>query len=647
MKGFSDIKLDGSYGIRTAIDIQLEQILDERITDLRGYVWSGAVYDIPAILQELTEIEQKCRALGYNKGLNRVLLVKAFYNFIDDIYQTSLECSYEAQRVAENIGDLEGVAYSHFQMGLVFANSGESNRALGHYLKVLSLLDDLGMQNLMYGRCLNSIGVVHFDKKEYETAISYHLRAIEVIGEPNSAEARFGLALCINHIGSVYMALNELDKAYGYLRQAESLIHPGNDFGFSRVYNDIGRIYFLKGEYEAAFDYYFKSFALRCKMDYVVGLITTMLNIGTLYLKVEQDTMGLTFYLLAQDLAIQSGSKSKQATVYKHLYQYYEDAGNIQQAFHYHKLFHNTEHQVIMEDTLNLRESLHALYEIEKSAREKEIYRLRNEELSAMNEELGKALNVINDSIRYAQRIQHVILPSIAELEAVFSDIFVFYRPRDIVSGDFYWLGQNDECVLLAAIDCTGHGVPGAFMSIFGYSLLNQVIVNNKIYDPLTILHEMDRMLTKLLHQNVVDSSLHDGMDIALVQVHYPSNLLTIAGANLPLYAVLSGEFIEFPGSRYPLGGSKRIYATKQFDSQTIEFNPGDTIYLFSDGFKDQFGLQGEQRRKFSSKRFRTLIQSMQHLPLHQQAEQLEIAFEEWRGQMKQVDDVIVVGARL
>lgn len=257
--------------------------------------------------------------------------------------------------------------------------------------------------------------------------------------------------------------------------------------------------------------------------------------------------------------------------------------------------------------------------------------------------ELAEKNRDITSSIQYAQRIQEAILPPQKQIFSHFHDAFILYKPKDIVSGDFYWFGEKNGKKIIATVDCTGHGVPGAFMSMIGHNLLNQIIVEKGVTEPAAILNELHRGVQSALKQgsNVVDTS--DGMDVAICSIDLNKKELQFAGAFRPLFIINWVDFEKIDGNKFPIGGSQLDHE-RSFTNHTRFLKKGDTIYMFSDGYADQFG--GDNGKKFMVKRFNQLLLSIQEKPLKEQGKILEETLEGWRGNYEQVDDVLVVGIR-
>ncbi|WKN32585.1 PAS domain S-box protein [Porifericola rhodea] len=247
----------------------------------------------------------------------------------------------------------------------------------------------------------------------------------------------------------------------------------------------------------------------------------------------------------------------------------------------------------------------------------------------------------INDSINYAQRIQGAILPDNKIIRSVFPDSFIFYKARDVVSGDFPWFLQRGEDVFIAAVDCTGHGVPGALISLIGYFLLNDIVRSRKITDPGMILDQLDEGVTQTLRQDSDESKSKDGMDISICRIN--KNEVQYAGAHRPLYHMKEGEMNEIKGDKFPIGGG--IFKNQtNFTTHTLKMSKGDSIYFCSDGFPDQFG--GPDNRKFGPKRTRALIAENHERSMDEVGEALATAWTDWKGEEKQTDDVLMIGIK-
>ena len=257
--------------------------------------------------------------------------------------------------------------------------------------------------------------------------------------------------------------------------------------------------------------------------------------------------------------------------------------------------------------------------------------------------DLNKKNQNITDSIRYAKRIQRAILPPASKIQEHLPESVIFYQPKDIVSGDFYWYHQAKDATYLAVVDCTGHGVPGAFMSLIGFNGLNMLVEEKQLDDPAEILTGLDRYVGSMLQQNQVDQSLRDGMDMILCRIDSAKREVQFSGAHLPLWVVRKGKLEEHKGARFPIGDQQ--IKNKTFSTSTISLEHGDTVYLSSDGFADQFG--GPENKKYYKKRFKAYLEKLAATDIAQQESAIQHEFNSWLGDGPQMDDVTVAGFRL
>ena len=280
---------------------------------------------------------------------------------------------------------------------------------------------------------------------------------------------------------------------------------------------------------------------------------------------------------------------------------------------------------------------------------------IKNEEASKQELEESLALikqknKNIKDSINYAKRIQDALIPDANQLKSHFPESYVFFRGKDVVSGDFPWmlsLSTRNE-VLVASVDCTGHGVPGALLSIIGYFLLNDIIQSKGIIEPGEILNELHRSIVNTLSQDSEASQTHDGMDVALMKVNTQTLEVQFAGAHRPLFHLRPSVGLEeIKGERLPIGGTQYQKRKKEihFNTHTIQAQPGDSFHFFSDGFPDQIG--GPNGKRFMNKNLKSLLVKHKHDSMGHIGQTLQTAFEDWKGQESQLDDVLIIGIQV
>ncbi|HAR19844.1 MAG TPA: hypothetical protein DCR46_04235 [Cytophagales bacterium] len=270
----------------------------------------------------------------------------------------------------------------------------------------------------------------------------------------------------------------------------------------------------------------------------------------------------------------------------------------------------------------------------------------QKEEITAQNHKLEKIYKHVTDSIHYAKRIQNSILPPINLIQKSLPQTFVLYKPKDIVSGDFYWFEHVGDDIIIASVDCTGHGVPGALMSMIGNNILNQAIIKYGAKDAAILVDELNQGVASALRIGQDATNAKDGMDISLCRINFKENILQYAGAFNPLYLIRNGELIEVKADKFPIG----FYVEdpdKKYTNHYFEIQENDIFYLFTDGYADQFG--GPNGKKFMYRQFKELLQRIHSMPVELQHDILDSSIEDWKkmGDVEQLDDIQVIGVRL
>ena len=269
--------------------------------------------------------------------------------------------------------------------------------------------------------------------------------------------------------------------------------------------------------------------------------------------------------------------------------------------------------------------------------------RKNNKILKSQNEIIEEKNKSITDSINYAKRLQNAILPPKDLVNSILPEHFIIYQPKDIVSGDFYWVSHHDSKIMVAAIDCTGHGVPGALLSIVGHNAINQTVNEMGILHPSKVLDSMNTIIKKVLHQDR-GSDIRDGMDMALCTFDKNTHTLEYAGANNPVFILSDGKLTTIKGSKLTVG-SLEENKVEPPTNHTVQLKKGDCFYIFSDGFVDQFG--GADNKKFKTSKFQDLLIGINKQSMAEQEKSICKAFMDWKGKNEQVDDVLIIGIRV
>ena len=266
----------------------------------------------------------------------------------------------------------------------------------------------------------------------------------------------------------------------------------------------------------------------------------------------------------------------------------------------------------------------------------------RTFEIQTQKEHIEKQNKEIKYSFDYAKKIQNTVLPRHEVFDGLFGEHFIFFKPKDIVSGDFYWVSQSEQRIVLTAADCTGHGVPGSLMSMLGITMLHEIVNEKNVLHSEDILNQLRLSIARTLKQEGKIGEQKDGIDMALMIYDTASKKLEFSGANSPLYIIRNGEMLEYKGNNMPVAYYEKM---SDFTRYTIDMKQGDRVYMFTDGFPDQFG--GPQGKKFKYRPFKDLLLEVHERPLEEQQRILSLIFDEWKGDLSQIDDVLVIGLRL
>ncbi len=596
-------------------------------------------------------------------------------------------------------------------LGICYKKQAQYDEAIKYYQLALKLLQKYhsNPQNIAY--TLNSIAQIHLAQKDYETALDYFKKILEVTKDIPDEITRMNLeALTYLNMAKVLNFLNRDEQAIEYIEKSKKYLLTLRNPALVYAYRNAGQIYISLGHYDKAIQ----------NLDSCITLSGNKLSLlssayelmSEAYLGMAKENNDITAYHKAIEYAQKALEYIKQTkTVYLEnkayavLYKSYAALGDYKNAFKYALDYIRTNEIIFNDEKTKVVQEMEAKYqakekqqEIEKQKliidkqmaemkrqrmqrnaliaivvlitamafvtyrsyqqkkRDNLIIQQKNKELEQAYEEIRvqrdqlqeqknkieKMHEQLQDSIRYAKRIQTAAMPSDEQLATMFDEYFIFFRPLNIVSGDFYWAKKiRNRYIAFTVADCTGHGVPGAFVSMLGISLLNEIVQRREITKASDILEEMRKEIKISLKQSTNFEDSKDGMDIAFCVYDTQEHILQFAGANNPLYLVRNGELIEYKAVKNPVA----VYIReKPFETHYIEVQPGDIVYLSSDGFYDQPG--GPEGKKFMRKRFKQMLLNMWNLPAPEQKLVVEKTFEEWKNGYKQIDDVCVMGVR-
>jgi len=488
--------------------------------------------------------------------------------------------------------------------------------------------------------CYWAIAVFYYDLKDFERSQENYFKSWNLSnGDPLldaniSAYNLIGLGCCAKETGSTQLAVEYFESALAKCTEY------GQQMERARCLYEIGLIFHLQSLYDKATFHLTESLQIRRNFGYVPGLISSLMALSDT--EKEKGNFSTAVEMMKEAIALSEelASKTKRFQCYEKLASLYRCLSDYEQALVYLDKFHQLRSDVYGERSNNRIKQLESNFAKLQSEKEAEIQRLINVELKTANDLIKSKNQKILDSVHYARLIQQAILPSDEVLKAHFPDHFLLYIPKDIVSGDFYWTEQIQDKILFAVADCTGHGVPGAMMSVMCSTALTRSVNESGLDSPGKILGKTAAVLSENFSRS--QSQLSDGMHIALGCFEPSSMKLTFAASYHSGLLIRGNDSIRIlSGDKQAIGNTEEI---KPFAETQIQLMMGDCLYLYSDGYADQFG--GPDEKKIRAAALRELISANRHLSMLQQKEALLAFFENWKGDHPQIDDVCVMGIR-
>ena len=565
----------------------------------------------------------------------------AFARFLMSADFPILKNLIEASDVLEKINKLPELAISYNYIGNVYDSYGEFQKGLEFCHKALNLSRESELKEVE-ADTLHTMGIIYSRIGDNQNAIKHHLQSYVIRTELDNKPA---IASSLNNIARSYSLNDENNKAEEFYNKAIELRMAINDKGaLPWSFLGLASHYEKLKKYNEAIEFYNKSINLnkpesdkRCNLHCYLGLGRIFLNLNRYNEAFESLNETLT---IAREL----NAKPILYETYHALANYYEKTGKLDEAYKNYKQYHSLKEEVLNTQLHNKLKNQQITFEVEKAQKEAEIYQLRNVELKQAFDKINTQNQQILDSIKYAKNIQSAVLPPERLISKILSEHFVLYLPKDIVSGDFFYVNKLFGKIYISAVDCTGHGVPGAFMSMLGYSFINEIIQTNPDYNAADILNALrDKVISALRQSNEIDSKSKDGMDLSLCIIDSKKETIQYAGAYNPLYMVKNRELEELKADRMPIGIF--IKCDVPFTNHKIQFEKGSCIYMFSDGFPDQFG--GSEGKKFMTRNFKNLLIEINQKPMGEQYEILDTTIKEWMKDTNQTDDILVMGVRL
>ncbi len=646
--------------------------------------------------QNDTAIKLFHKAINTARQANAPDLIAAALANLGNIYRNignlnaALDVNLKALQILDSLGSEDKKlillkAKILTNTAVIFSSQRNFEQSKKYYLKALKTYKTINYTEGIASTYLN-LGTIFSEQNNLDSAAVYFKKAYKLFRSP------YNKAMAIYNLGDTYNALNQPDSAYPFLTEALDLYRKLNDkSGIARVYSSLGQNFYLKKQYDKAISYLKKSYDLAVETKDLTIRKNAADWLSRAYKAVGKYKEALEMHIIFKELNDSLFNAENERKMTQLSLQYEFDKKQREQELIYKSKIQKQKiiSRFIAAVSLLMLILLFTIYRslrLKKKANEmlklknaeilqqKEEIEAQRDEIEAQKEkielqavELQKQRDIavkqrknIEDSIHYALRIQEAVMPDFSFLKSYLTDYFLFFKPRDIVSGDFYWAAQKNNYIVITIADCTGHGVPGAFMSLLGITFLNEILATENSIESNIILDKLRQKVISSLKQTDDLMKTRDGMDMALVVIDTKTNIMQYSGAYNPLYVVLNKEshleytaanevktieneqniLYEFKADKFPIGLS--YGEIESFSRAEIKLQKGIKFYMFSDGFPSLFNF--DKNQKFTTKRFRELILEISGLSFDKQKEILEKTFNDWLAGHKQIDDVLVGG---
>jgi serine phosphatase RsbU (regulator of sigma subunit)/uncharacterized protein HemY len=626
--------------------------LYEELKDIKAlgscYINIGSIYGTQGNYKNALAYMQK--GASYKAAANDKKGTSIAFNNIGNMYSDqgnypqAISYLMKSLKIKEEIKDKSGISIAYNNIGLILELQGKTEEAITYHNKSLKLKEELG-DRLGASFSYSNLATLYMNQKKYKEAQDYNFKSLKIKEELGDKQ---GEALCLGNIGAIYTSENKTKDALKY--QLKAL----------KIMEDIGD---------------------------AKDLVTTSLGLGSTYEKEHFYPEALIYYDKALKKAIEIDYRDGVRQAYGSLSSVYTIQKNYQKALEYTNLFYHEKDSLFNKEAMKQVTEINTKYQTEKKEQEIQLltkdqqlkdktlreqrvirialivglalffilsftlynrYRFKqkaNTLLEKQKKEIQEQNVLITDSIDYAKTIQEAVFPSEKKMTKLFPDSFVLYKPKAIVSGDFYLVGEKNDKLICTVADCTGHGIPGAFMSLLGFNMLENIIEKKENYMPSDILNELNQKMVATMSQDAEHiTSVKHGMDASVITIDKQTMQLQFAGAHNPLYQVRDNTLTEIKADKMSIGSYKEGKQV-EFQNHTLSIQKGDVFYLFSDGFPDQIG--GPNRKKFYYPPFKELLVSIHKMAMAEQKSFLDGVITSWKGERDQTDDILVVGIKI
>jgi serine phosphatase RsbU (regulator of sigma subunit) len=682
-----------------------------RMKALRLLIWEKYMYANPdTVLDLASKMEEIANVGGYDKYVANAKSLRGVAYSLKGEFVLSNDEFFAAKVIFEDIDYKLGLAAQNLNLGVNFKAMSDFPKATEYFLEAYKLYKEAGNE-LGSTNALNNVATIYMTQGAYEKARATYDECYKVYEKIGDIE---GQVISLNNIGTNYHMQGKFEDAEIWYQKAVQVgLANDNKWGVAQAYVGLSEVLVNMKKHDLALDYLKGALELNMEMNSQEDIALVYLSMAKLFNNKKRTEKAIEAGKKALGLSDKIGAKYISAQTYYELFRAYQSSGKWKDALDMHLSYskeqsyvdslenkdavtqmrfqHQYEQRAAEDSIRNIEERktqeaqlaeaetdkenqkvwTYALLAVlglallfggfafnrfQHSKKQNEVIQEQKQKVDLAFDELEQKNNEILDSINYAKRIQSAILPPKQLVENYLNNSFILYQPKDIVAGDFYWMEPMEDRVLFAAADCTGHGVPGAMVSVVCNNALNRSVREFGLKKPGEILDKTrEIVIREFEHQaiekgidngnvqgNYSDQVIKDGMDIALCSLK--GNKLKYAGAHNPLWIVRNGsaEMEEIKAEKQPIGKFSR---TNPYPTHEVILNPGDTFYIFSDGFADQFG--GEKGKKMKTSNFRQLLLEIQDKTMQDQRAFLENSFENWKGELEQLDDVCIIGVRV
>ncbi len=601
------------------------------------------------------------------------------------------------QKVLPNgktVGSKKAIAAAYNNIASLYLTLGEYDKAIENNLNSLKAKEEIG-DSLGIARSLTNIGNSYESMNNYTMALKFQKEAFEMM---KLLKNEHGIGASYNNLGNVYLKIKQYAKSRVCFENSIVIRKKLGDLqNLAGSYNNLGELFFMQDDYVSAKKNFEEALALVENSSDTYTKAALLINLAETYRRTDNHQKALEFFKMGIENAQKAGLLDLEMSAYDGMAKMYSSKKEYEKAYQYLKKYTALNDSIFKTENSKRVAELQAKYddahkskeieslrkekvlsELQASRKELELqkqknikylfiagslllfvsggfvysrYRLKNKinhQLEFQNHQIAEKNKDITNSILYAKRIQEAIFPTKEMVNRLIPNSFILYKPKDIVSGDFYFIDEKNGLQFFAVVDCTGHGVPGALVSVVGFNGLNRCLNEFNLWKPNEILEKLSRIVNETFRQTYEESKVKDGMDISLCAIDRNKNKLYFAGANNPMWLIRKTgeqwELQEVKADKQPVGAF--IGDVQQpFTFHEIDLKKGDRLYLFTDGFADQFG--GPKGKKYKYHQQANKFLELALTPIRDQSEILNKAFEDWRGDLEQIDDVCIVGIEI